>query len=292
MEVLVALATKKVIKYDEDNNIVHIYDSIKECAKDLNLTIDQFRMLEKNNKNINGFYYKKQNPEITSKIIPCAYCGKLVEVFKARYENRSLIFCSKKCESEYKISHRTLNATCAYCGMAIHRKPSQIKKNNNCYCSVECLNNAKKILYTNNGNHQFGLKGELNSSWKSNERISYYGYKLIRSLTHPFRNCDDFVFEHRLVAEKYLLTEDNSVEIDGRRYLKNEYVVHHLDFNRLNNNITNLMVMERNEHTKLHQLLRTTLDFKKYCSLYNLDLEEVKNNHDYNVKYYNYKRVS
>ena len=55
------------------------------------------------------------------------------------------------------------------------------------------------------GNHQFGLKGELNSSWKSNERISHYGYMLVRCLNHPFKNCDDFVFEHRLIAEKYLL---------------------------------------------------------------------------------------
>jgi hypothetical protein len=118
-----------------------------------------------------------------------------------------------------------------------------------------CYRTSKKV-YEIEGNHQYGLKGSLNNSWKSDEKISHYGYKQIRSLNHPFKDGDDFVFEHRLVAEKYLLNEENSVMIDGQRYLKKEYHVHHIDFNRLNNDVSNLKVMLAGEHISLHNKLR------------------------------------
>ena len=101
-------------------------------------------------------------------------------------------------------------------------------------------------------NHQYGLKGSLNASWKTNKKITHYGYRKIRVLDHPFRDCDDFVFEHRLIAEQFLLTEENSIEIDGKYYLKQEYAVHHKDENKLNNNPDNLEIMLKGEHTAFH----------------------------------------
>lgn len=109
---------------------------------------------------------------------------------------------------------------------------------------------VKKMKGT--GNHQYGLKGKANASWKTDEKITNYGYRKIRVLDHPFRDCDDFVFEHRLVAEKYLLTEENSIEIDGKKYLKKEYDVHHIDENRLNNDPSNLLVLIKGDHKRLH----------------------------------------
>ena len=109
---------------------------------------------------------------------------------------------------------------------------------------------------TGENNHQYGLVGEKNSSWQSNEKISIYGYRLIRALDHPFVNGDGFVFEHRLVAEKYLLTQENSIEINGKRYLSPEYMVHHKDGNKLNNTPDNLEVLTKAEHTRVHNLLK------------------------------------
>ena len=173
-------------------------------------------------------------------------------------------------------------------GKKFHRSESHISYNIKNYCSYECANNDKKIRYSGNGNHQHGLKGKNNASWKSDERISFYGYKLIRKLDHPFKNCDDFVFEHRLVAEEFLLNDLNSIKINRKKYLKKEYVVHHLDFNRLNNNVDNLLVMTRSDHTALHTSLNTEESFKNYCNKYSLDFEEVYNNHLYNLDNYKY----
>lgn len=148
-----------------------------------------------------------------------------------------------------------LNCICPICGKKFHLKQSLVDKCKSNCCSRSCSAELKKINMSGAGNHQFGLKGRLNSSWKSDEKISHYGYRLIRDLDHPFANSDGFVFEHRLVAEKYLLNKYNSVEINGKTYLRNDYDVHHKDFNRLNNSVENLLVMTKAEHKSLHNKL-------------------------------------
>lgn len=148
------------------------------------------------------------------------------------------------------------NCVCPVCGKAFHLKPYHIKrvKTKPC-CSKKCLYEYKKTLMSGEGNHQYGLKGSKNASWKSDRHISRFGYWQVRCLDHPFRDKQDFVFEHRLVAEQHLLTDENSVEIDGKRYLSPEYVVHHIDFNRLNNDPENLVVMTKQEHQRFHAKL-------------------------------------
>ncbi len=108
---------------------------------------------------------------------------------------------------------------------------------------------------TGENNHQFGLKGSQNASWKSDERMSVYGYRMIRMPDHPFANTDGFVFEHRLVAERYLLNHENSVEVNGIRYLKSEYDVHHIDGSKCNNMPDNLLVVTKAEHRRIHNHL-------------------------------------
>lgn len=185
----------------------------------------------------------------------CSQCGKKIEIFhKVRLE-RENCFCSKKCESEFRKS-KILNGCCPICGKMFHVKPYHKKKCKNNYCSMECFIESKKESMKGENNHQFGLKGEKNASWKSNKKVTNYGYIKVRCIDHPFKDCDDMIFEHRLVAEKYLLNENNSIEINGKRYLKKEYIVHHKDGNRKNNNVDNLEIMLLSDHTKLHHKQR------------------------------------
>lgn len=186
----------------------------------------------------------------------CLYCGKEVEIFHKERMNRNT-FCSKKCQGKYtkekNIREHPENIfECEICGEKVYRDPYSQKKNKHVTCSYECSNKLKSIIYRGEGNHQYGLKGHLNASWKSDEKISFYGYKMIRMLDHPFCNSDGFVFEHRLVAEEYLLNEENSVVIDGKRYLSPDFIVHHKDGNRLNNEVDNLQIMTLAEHTSYH----------------------------------------
>lgn len=190
-------------------------------------------------------------------IVYCDLCGKEFECSPSRYNNNKTHCCSKECSRILAKKNREndpayLNCTCAVCGKKFHRKQFHINRFNTICCSKECGKKIRSDRMIGEKNHQYGLKGNMNSSWVSDRRISPYGYIMIRSINHPFRNSDDFVFEHRLVAEEYLLTDENSVEVDGKMYLKEEYVVHHKDGNKQNNDVSNLVVMTKGEHSRLH----------------------------------------
>lgn len=62
-------------------------------------------------------------------------------------------------------------------------------------------------------------------------------YKIVK---HP-ENKKKNIAEHRLVMEKSL----------GRVLEKTE-IVHHIDFNKFNNDISNLRIMDRESHSRLH----------------------------------------
>lgn len=190
----------------------------------------------------------------------CSNCNKEVEIRHKDRLKRKNIFCSKNCENNYKRSHKKegyLNCECPICKEKFHLKPYQLNNgSHNHYCSIECHRIAKKEYMKGNKNHQYGLKGSKNATWKSDKKVTNYGYIKVRCLNHPYKDSDDMVFEHRLVAEKYLLNEENSIEIDGKRYLKPEYIVHHKDMNKKNNKADNLEIMTLSEHCKLHKSLK------------------------------------
>lgn len=147
------------------------------------------------------------------------------------------------------------NMECPICGKKFHLKPSAAKRFKTHCCSMECCKKMKSKKMSGVGNHQYGLRGRKNASWKSDTRISSCGYILIRSEEHPFRSKDGFVFEHRIIAEKSLLNESNSVYVDGKMYLNPELEVHHINFDRKDNRPDNLIVLTHKEHKKIHNAL-------------------------------------
>lgn len=67
-----------------------------------------------------------------------------------------------------------------------------------------------------------------------------YLYAIVRE--HPNRTKNDYVLMHRVVMENHL-----------KRLLNTDEVVHHIDGNKHNNDISNLEVYSSNaEHAKLH----------------------------------------
>ena len=186
--------------------------------------------------------------------VVCAVCGKIESVHPSRA--KTYVTCSRKCSVKLRKAPDD-NCKCPVCGKLFHCKPSYLKRLiwEPC-CSRTCNAILRKEKMSGENNHQYGLNRELNASFKSNKRVSTYGYILIYSPKHPFRNCDDAVLEHRLVAEKFLLTRDTRIAIEGNFYLKPELEVHHKDFNRQNNLPTNLEVLSKSSHMSLHHKLR------------------------------------
>ncbi len=192
-------------------------------------------------------------------ITTCDWCGKEFVTTKQRYKNNKHSCCSRKCDAEIKKSLIKPNCSCVVCGKPLHRKLSHINRTKNITCSHDCCYKLKKITMNGEQNHQYGLKGELNPTFKNKDRITVYGYKDVLNWDHPYHNSVGRVFEHRLVAEKYLLDNINSIEINHQQYLCPEFAVHHIDFDRLNNDVNNLCVLRKETHTSFHNLLITIL---------------------------------
>ena len=147
--------------------------------------------------------------------------------------------------------NKNYNCRCDQCGKYFHKKPSHINKTHN-FCSQKCHYEFKKTSMKGKGNHQYGLKGRLNASWKTDKRITNNGYLKIYKPEHPLSDRDGRILEHRYLAEKYLAKPEDLIYFNGKYILNPNLDVHHKDKNKLNNDLNNLQILTRNDHMKLH----------------------------------------
>lgn len=73
------------------------------------------------------------------------------------------------------------------------------------------------------------------------EKVFVSGYYYIWMPNHPFATKKGYIAEHRLVVEKHL-----------GRYLEYYEDVHHVNGNKIDNRLENLIVLSHSDHMKLH----------------------------------------
>lgn len=129
---------------------------------------------------------------------------------------------------------------CEICGIEMSIKPSHLKRRKT--CSKACDGERKRTMYAGSDNPNYGNRGPKNPNFKTGEKLSRYGYKMIYKPEHPNAQKDGYILEHRLVMSEFL----------GRPLGSDEHI-HHKDENKLNNNISNLEIISKSEHSKLHR---------------------------------------
>ena len=84
-------------------------------------------------------------------------------------------------------------------------------------------------------------QGIGNSNWKGGVRKKG-GYVLELCHGHPAADRWGYVYQHRLVMERHL----------GRLLTQGE-IVHHLDGDKANNDLSNLELLRQSDHVRLHE---------------------------------------
>ncbi len=138
--------------------------------------------------------------------------------------------CTKK---DNKVSNGNYERECQICGEKFNTTLSEIKDGGGKFCSRKCY---YEHLRKNRP------KGEDSWAWKGGEFKDNEGYIRVYRPEHPNAQSRGYVPKHRLVMEEHL----------GRK-LKEEEVVHHIDGDKENNDIDNLVLFPTNgAHTAFH----------------------------------------
>ena len=117
---------------------------------------------------------------------------------------------------------------CNFCGKKFRNITGHPRK----FCNKICY--GKNLIGKN--------IGEKHWHWKGGKILSGWGYYHIYQPNHPFCDHHGYIFEHRLIYEKYL-----------GRYLKPEERIHHINYIKADNRIENLMLFPNiSEHKKYH----------------------------------------
>lgn len=191
----------------------------------------------------------------------CAVCG--VDFNVPVYRAHTAKYCNIACQRAGLKGQP--NVTCPICGTAFHVKPYHLKRFSQVCCSKECGLILRKIKMSGTNNHQYGLRGKLNASFKNEATI------------HDNNgNTDFFIYVEghprpsnrngRILLHRYLV-EINHDKFDDRYFeerngwivLKHGIEVHHIDGNHQNNNINNLMPVTKAEHRSIHNSEQATV---------------------------------
>ncbi|MGE7843906.1 HNH endonuclease [Lysinibacillus sp. NPDC093712] len=174
--------------------------------------------------------------------VTCAICNKVEN--KNPCDARRYKTCSLECRGGYskQILSTSLEKECEICGELFKVKKSHFSKRFTCGGSCKYLRIAK--------NHKAkGLRGESCHKWKGGRFVHETGYVFIHAPENAMANSRGYVREHRLVMANYL-----------GRPLERDEIVHHIDGNKENNDVSNLQLMDNSTHAKLHNDLRRKLN--------------------------------
>lgn len=200
----------------------------------------------------------------------CEVCGNEYETFN-RYQAVRNKTCSKECALVLNRKPRKRKPDsekaktllkCELCGKEFYIHTCYLGRNEHYYCSRQCNGKVRgqewkkfahlgRANWTDKSNQELRIRmvGSNNPAWKGGvtyfkKHGNYAGVVYVRSPYEylPMARKDGYIMEHRLVMAKHI-----------GRLLKREEIVHHIDHNPSNNEISNLMLFPSNKEHKKYE---------------------------------------
>lgn len=184
----------------------------------------------------------------------CKNCGKEKQ---AKYKSHIKKFCSHQCANEYYWKQKEKKVTkiiCVNCGKEFKVKSSDYRLTHGGvkYCSKKCVGEALRtgsvVQCKQCGKEFYSTRNEFCSPKCASD------YKSEHS-THKTYTENGYIIEHKRGYNKKGNAKQHRLVIEehlGRRLFPDE-VVHHINGDKTDNRIENLVVMSRKEHSKLHR---------------------------------------
>ena len=121
------------------------------------------------------------------------------------------------------------NLQCSICKTAFYRKGKRYlnNKSGKIFCSPSCF-------------YKFNQR-ENHGNWVNGINKSGNGYLDIKNSFHPMADKRGRIAVHRYIMSNHV-----------KRSLNAKEIVHHIDGNKLNNDISNLKIVTRAEHVAIH----------------------------------------
>ena len=156
----------------------------------------------------------------------CQNCNTKFQEYASNHRK----YCSRACAYRtFEVNHTHV---CEECGDTfVDKKTSSV------FCNLSCSGKRNARLIKN---HRGGASLDRHWNWKGGGTVIKSGYREI-----PLGKKNKKILEHRLVMEQHL----------GRKLGTKEHV-HHINGNKLDNRVENLIVLDPSEHQRVHNQRR------------------------------------
>lgn len=181
----------------------------------------------------------------------CACCNVEFKRKKSDHSDSARRYCSVACDRKSRLGRKQLEKPeaekhfkeCETCGKQFSVVKS--RKDSARFCSVLCKSNNRK--YAKECSER--QIGEKSWRWSGGMYQTHQGYKIKRV-------NGERPLEHRHIMLQAILQESPNhpfiVYENGNAFLSKQIEVHHIDRNRSNNEISNLLAVTKDAHAQIH----------------------------------------